>query len=344
MLRLLHILCMHSLVAVACCQSLTVNDLLTLPSLSPKNFDNYISKKGFAFAGRSFQNDAMTNSFFEKNRGKNHDTLYMNRSMDVYKKDDSYCFALHTSSIKEYKDGLRQLIKAGFFCGNYDDSCNFSSLLFQKRNITVQTSAAAEEGEQVYTFLLQQKRLPNPADIVYADDLLKFNSHEYLVSYFGQDNVKKDIYYFSEKEVKKCSVLFPNTSQQAVFIWNDEVNLFDLSYILISGILPTISAVQYGGNVSQNKWVLKNGIYSGMSLKELLRLNENDLDFYGRNSEFSFMVTPQSTGNIDFKKTGVMLGCINCNASPLLNDLKVSAKEALMNSLTLHIFYIMINP
>src|SRR4026208_1691406 len=118
MLRLLHILCMYSLVAVACCQSLTVNDLLTLPSLSPKSFDNYMSKKGFAFAGRSFQNDATTNSFFEKNRGKNYDTLYINRSVDVYKKEDSYCFVLHTSSLKEYKEGLKQLIKAGFFCGN----------------------------------------------------------------------------------------------------------------------------------------------------------------------------------------------------------------------------------
>ena len=303
-----------------------------------------MSKKGFVFAGRSFQNDAMTSSFFEKKKTRNRDTLYVNRSVDLYKKDDTYCFALHTSSLKEYRDGLKQLVKAGFFCGNYDDTCQFSSLLFQRRNISVQTSTTMNDGEQVYSFLLQHKQLPDPANIMYADDLLKFNSHEYLVSFFGENNVKKDVYYFSEKEVKKCSVLFQNTSQQAVFIWKDETNLNDLSYILISGILPTISAVQYSGYVSQNKWILKNGIYSGMSLKELVKLNENDLDFYGRNSEFSFMITPESTGNIDFKKTGIMLGCINCNSSSLLNDLKVSAMEALTNSLTLHIFYIMISP
>ena len=335
---------MHSFIAVACCQSLTVNDLLALPSLSPKNFDNYMSKKGFVLAGRTFHNDAMVSSFFEKKKARNRDTSYIQRRVDLYKKDDTYCFAMHTSSLKEYTDGLKQLNKAGFFCGNYNDTSRFSSLLFQKRNISVQTSTDTEDGEQVYTFLLQHKQLPNPANIIYADDLLKFNSHEYLVSFFGMHNVKKDVYYFSEKEVKKCSVLFPNTSQQAVFIWKDETNLNNLSYILISGILPTISAVQYSGYVSQNKWILKNGIYSGMSLKELVKLNQNDLDFYGRNSEFSFMVTPQSTGNIDFNKTGVMLGCINCNASPLLNDLKVSATEALRHSLTLHIFYIMLSP
>ena len=344
MLRLLLISILHSLlVSVSLSQSLSVNDLLAISSLSPKNFDSYMNKKGFVSAGKSMLNDAMATSFFAKIRKGEKNKPDVSRSVDLYKQDDTYCFALHTSSFKEYMDGRNQLSKAGFFCGNKEDTGSLVTFLYQKRNICVQANAAIEDEQVVYTFLLQKKELPNPASVEYADDLLKFNSHEYLVSFFGE-NVKKDVYYFSEKELKKCSVLFPNTSQQAVFIWDDEVNMQHLSYILISGILPTLSAVQYSGNVSQNKWVLKNGIYSGMKLKELLRINENDFQFYGRNSEFAFMVDPQSPGNIDFKKAGIMLGCIDCNGSSLLNNAKVSAADAIKNSLSLHIFYIMISP
>jgi len=336
---------MHSFfTAVACSQSLTVDDLLTLSSLSPKSFDNYVNKKGFMSVGKSLQNDAIVTTFFEKNKAKEIDTLHIIRSVDLYKKDDTYYFALHTSSSKEYMEGREQLKKAGFFCSNSGDTNQLSSLLFQKKNITVQASAATEDGEPVFTFLLQKKELASLSSIRYAEDLLKFNSHEYLVSSFGVNNVKKDVYYFSEKELRKCSVLFANTNQQAVFIWDDQTNLCNLSYILISGILPTQNTAKFSGSISQNKWVMKNGIYSGMSIKELLKLNGNDFEFYGRNSEFSFMIVPQHSGNIDFKKTGIMLGCINCNGSALLDNLKVSAIDALNNSLALHIFYIMITP
>lgn len=345
MLRLLHILIVHSIfITVAYGQSLTIDDLLNLSALAPNKFDNFLNKKRFVPAGRSLQNDVMTTSFFEKKKAKGKDTLNIIRSIDIYKKDDTYFFALHTSSSGEYREGRNQLLKAGFFCNNIGDSSQVSSLLFQKRNITVQISAGMEEGEPVFTFLLQKKQLLDPADVRYADDLLKFSSHEYLVSFFGRNNVKKDIYYFSEKELKRCSVLFANTNRQAVFIWGDETNLCNLSYLLISGILPTVSAVQFKESVSENKWVLKNGIYSGMNLKELLKLNRNDFEFYGRNAEFSFMVTPQSNGIINFKKTGIMLGCINCNGSALLDKFTVSATEALNSSLTLHTFYIMITP
>lgn len=325
-------------------RSLTVNDLLTLSSFSPKNFDNYMNKKGFSPGGRSLQDNAMAVTFFEKRNTKRKDTLHIIRSIDLYKKGDTWCFAFHTSSMNEYMDGRNRLKKAGFFYSDSKDTSTAASLLFQKGNITVQASSGIEDDNSVYTFLLQKKELPNPGNIQYAEDLLRFDSHEYLVSFFGKKNVKQDVYYFSEKELKKCSVLFANSNRQAVFIWDDEANLCKLSYVLISGILPTVSAAHYSGNVSQNKWMLKNGIYSGMSLKELLQLNGNDFEFYGRNSEFSFMVAPENTGNINFKKTGLMLSCLDCNGSGLLNKLKVSAADGVDNNLSLCVFYIMITP
>lgn len=330
-----------SVMCMAQKQSLTVDDLLTLSSLSPKNFDNYITKKGFLPGGRSFQDDAMGVTFFEKKSGKKKDTLRINRSIDLYKKGDMWCFALHTSSVDEYQDGRNRLKKAGFFCGNNTDT---SSELFQKRNITVYTSSVVKDSNSVHTFLLQKKQLPDPDSIRYAEDLLKFDSHEYLVSFFGESNVKKDSYFFSEKELKKCSVLFGNSSRQVVFVWDDQNNLSKLSFIMISGVLPTASTAEYSGNISQNAWTLRNGLYSGMRIKDLLELNEHDFKFYGTDSEFSLMVEPKKTGNIDFKKIGIVLNCFNCNGSTVLDKPDVSAADAVDNNLALNIFYIMINP
>ena len=60
----------------------------------------------------------------------------------------------------------------------------------------------------------------------------------------------------------------------------------------------------------------------------LLELNANDFSFYGRSSENSFMILPEQTRYIDFKKTGVMLACFDCQNSTLLDAEKVSAATA----------------
>jgi hypothetical protein len=321
----------------------SVDDLLTLSSQAPKNFDNYLNKKGFLPGNRGIQGNAMEVTFFEK-RNSQPDTLAVDRSIDLYKKEDSYYFVLHTTSAKEYREGLYTLKKAAFFYDNSNDSSGSNTLMFQKGSITVLASAGKKDSIPVYTFSLEKKEFPNPGTIRYAEDLLKFDSHEHLVSYFGQNNVKEDVYYLSDKDSRKCSVLFPNSSRQAVFVWEDPNNLYKISFIVISGVLPTASAVQFNRSVSQNTWMLRAGIYSGMRVKDLLELNGNDFQFYGLNSEFPFMIEPEKTRNIDFRKVGIMLDCFNCNGSPMMNKLKVSASDAVDNGLALHVSYIMISP
>jgi hypothetical protein len=323
--------------------SINVDDLLNLSSLSPKNFDNYMNKKGFLPGGRSFHDDGVIVTFFEKKSSEEKDSVHISRSIDLYKKGDTWCFALHTSSPDEYLNGINRLKQAGFFYSNSKDTGLATAELFQKRNITVQTSSEVQDDNPVHTFLLQKTELPSRDNIRYAEDLLRFDSHEQLVSVFGENNVKKDFYFFSEKELKNCSVLFGNSNRQAVFIWDDENNLNKLSFIMISGVLPTANTIEYDGNISQNAWTLKNGIYSGMRVKNLLELNKNDFKFYGLDSEFSLMVEPVKTGNIDFKKIGIMLNCFNCNGPVLLNKQKVSAADAVDNSLALYVSYIMIS-
>ena len=325
-------------------QSFTVDDLVTLASLSSKSIDNYMEKKDFVTAGKQVQNNAVALTFFEKKKSKKNDTLNIVRTVSLYKKENSYYYAFHTSCKNEFTEGRKKLLKEGFSCNDSSGAGRPVPLTFQKRNITIQSTSGAEEDDPVYTFLLEKKEMPNPTSIRFADDLVRFTSHEYLVSFFGEKNVKKDVYYFSETELRKCSVLFGNSSQQAVFVWEDEANMSGLSYVVISGILPTVSAAQYTGSIPENRWVLKSGLYSGMSMKDLLELNEGDFEFYGRDSDFSFMVSSQNKGTIDFKKTGVMLGCLDCNGSSLLSRTRVSAADALEQNLRLHVFYIMIAP
>jgi len=323
-------------------QSFTVDDLLTLSSLSPKRFDNFMHDKGFISGGRTLQNEAMALTFLGKTNVKAEDTVIHSRTVNLYKVNNTYCFSFRTSSWKEFLEGKQWLKKSDFFYPECRDTSAVCPLLFQRRNVTIETAASVEEGDSVYSFLLKKRELPIISR--FAEDLLKFDSHEYLVAFFGEQNVKKDIYYFSDKEMKHCSVLFGNSNRQVVFVWRDEDNLSDLSYILISGILPTETGLPFNDNIGRNKWDFKSGIYSGMSIRELLELNENDFQFYGVNSEFSMMIEPESKGNINFKKTGIMLSSLDGAGSPLLSKTTVSAEEAVENHLALHVFYIMLSP
>jgi len=335
---------LYPLTGAAQSQSFNVDNLLSLSSLSPQNFDNYIVKKGFSIKQKSIFENASGFTFFEGKASKDADSLPATRSITLYKKDDTWCISLHTSSMSEYVNGLGRLKKINFFSDAGNDTCMKIPQLFQKRDITIQAGCSIEGEDTVYTFSLTKKEVPAPQSVRYAEDLLKFDSHEYLVSCFGENNVKKDVYFFSEKESKKCSVLFPNSNEQAVFIWDDENNFRKISYVLIGGTISTPDAVQYSGSFSQNKWALKNGIYPGMRIGDLLRLNSNDFKFYGNQSEYSMMVEPKVTGSINFKWIGIGFNCFNCDQSIVMDKPKVSATDAVNNNLALHVSYIMLSP
>jgi len=323
-------------------QAFTVDDLVSLSSVSPQNFDDYIVKKGFPVKRRSITDNVMGYTFYSPPNIK--DTLPVNRSIDLYKNGDTWYVALHTSSEDEFNSGRNRLEKMSVHPTPDKDVSGKATLLYQRKAIAIQAKIDKEDNGEDFTFLLSRKDIPDPSSIRFAEDLLKFDSHEYLAACFGEGNVKKDVYIFSETESKKCSILFPNTNQQAVFIWDDENNYRKLSYVLISGTLATPNADQFSGSYGNNKWELKNGIYQGMRISDLLRLNSNDFKFYGNQSEFSMMVEPKVTGSINFKWIGIGFNCFNCDKSLLLDKQKVSASDAVDNNLAMHISCIMIKP
>jgi hypothetical protein len=273
---------------------------------------------------------------------KKRDTLNITRSIETFRTKNNSSLTYITSLKKEYTESLEELKTAGFFCGNENDT---TGILFQKKNISVLANMIIEKDDDtLYSLAINQQELPLPEDIQFAEDLLKFYSHEYLVSVFGSANVVKDLYYFSEKDVAKCSVLFPKTSRQAVFIWEDNINLCKPAYLIIGGNMNAGTISNYDGIIGENVWNSKDGIYSGMTINSLMKLNGNSFKFYGKNSESPYMIVPEKTGAINFKTNRVVLGCLNPSGSRLLNNATISVDEILSDNLGLYVYMMMILP
>ena len=278
----------------------------------------------------------------QKKSKKKKDTLHITRSIETFRTKNNSSLTYFTSLKEEYAESVEELKEAGFFCGNEKDT---AGILFQKKNISVLATMIIEKDDDtLYSLAINQQQLPLPDDIQFAEDLLQFYSHEYLVSVFGSVNVVKDLYYFSDKEVAKCSVLFPKTSRQAVYIWEDNINLCKPAYLIIGGNMNAGSISNYDGVISENVWNSKDGIYSGMTLNSLMKLNGNSFKFYGKNSESPYMIVPEKTGAINFKTNRVVLGCLNPGGSRLLNNATIGADEILSDNLGIYVYMMMILP
>ena len=325
-------------------QEFSAKDFLFASSVPSKKLESYLTKNHFLPGGSKIQDGSQVNiyRYLKPQKGKKRkDTLHINRTIEILRTKDNFSFTYITSLKKEFDESLLELKESGFFCGNEKDT---TGILFQRKNITVLASTLKETDDTLYSLVIHQQELPLPETIQFAEDLLQFYSHEYLVSFFGESNVIKDLYYFSEKDVAKCSVLFPKTSRQAVFIWEDNINLCKPAYLIIGGNMNTSTISNYDGVIGENVWNSKAGIYSGMSLNSLMRLNGNSFKFYGKNSPSPYMIVPENTGAINFKTNRVVLGCLNPSGSRLLNNSTISADEILSDNLGIYVYMMMILP
>ena len=323
-------------------QEFSARDFLVASSLPGKKFENYLSKKKFMPCGSRSKNDTVVNIYSVKEGKKKKDTLQIKRTIEAFQTKNSLSFTYFTSLKDEYIENLKALKERGFYCGNENDT---TAVLFQRRELSVLASLNTEpDGDTLYSLFFNRQELPLPETIQFAEDLLQFYSHEYLVSVFGEKNAVKDLYYFSEKEISKCTVLFPKTSRQAVFIWEDQDNFCKPSSLIIGGNMNTASSANYDGVIDENVWHSKEGVYSGMSLHSLMRLNGTGFKFYGKNTSAPYMIVPENTGTLNFKNNRIILGCLNPTSSQLLNNSMVSADEILSDNLGIYVFMIMILP
>lgn len=327
-------------VSISFAQKFSAKEFLFASSLSEKKFGHYLSKK-FSPSGNKIRNDTIISIYSQKADRKKANKDSVLRTLETYQSNNTFSFAFFTSSKKEFEENKKALYDEGFFCPQDHDS--IGSVLFQKKSMSVLVNKQEDE-DTVYSFLFQQADLPSVGKIKYADDLLQFYSHEYLVAVFGDKNVIRDVYYFSEKEFMKCTVLFPRTNRQAVFLWEDELNMCKLGTVIVGGNTNTGSSAHYNGLIDENVWHSKNGVYSGMSLNSLIRLNGNTFKFHGKNSISPYMIIPENNGSLDFNKNAVVLGCLNPNGSNELEKATVEADKIVHENLGLYVFMMIFYP
>ncbi|MEP6711524.1 MAG: hypothetical protein ABJA37_03860 [Ferruginibacter sp.] len=325
-------------------QTATVLDILETVAVAPPKFENYLAKKGFVFIGSTNLNDTVAKEYIYKGTAKEKPVDSIKRGTTFFSSKEDFCFTYHTYSAAEYKKIINQLTGQGFFCNRQKDSLTAASLLFQHADVTVNVSSEAVDSLTEYNFLVRKQPLPKPKEILFAEDLAIFNSHEYLRYYFGDKNVKKDIYYLSENQVAKCSVLFANSNRQVVFLWSDEADNCGLEKMYFGGQLQSASSMQYDKIVEENLWQLKSGIHAGMSLYALRILNDAAFNFYGGNSPSTGTVLAENTGKIDFKKTGIILGCMNCTDADFFKKAVINSDDAMAEQRILFVQTIILNP
>ncbi|MGC4103293.1 hypothetical protein [Ferruginibacter sp.] len=341
MRRLLLFTCLLLMGMAAAAQMATM-DISELSYVPKQKFDSYISKKGFLFTGTSYMTDTIARDF-DYRPGKA-DTIPVQRSVTSFSTKEDFSLIYRTTSAKEFQKIKADIKKEGFFCNREKDSLTAPSLLFQHNDVTVLVSSKAIDTLTEYSFFVKKQDLPRPKEISYAEDLVYFNSHEQLRFYFGEKNVQKDIYYLSDQQLGKCSVLFPNTSRQVVFLWADAANNCGLAKIYIGGQLMAASTMQYEQNIPENEWRLRDGIRPGMSLYQLRRLNDAAFNFNGGRSANTGLVATDSTGKLDFKKASIILGCMNCTDDGFTRTAVINSDDAIQEERILFVHTIILDP
>jgi hypothetical protein len=322
------------------CQEVSCSDLISWSSLSLQKFEQAVAKKGFSKAELSGRNQAVYHVYRQKIR----DSAQALRIAERFQAGKEQFLVLKTSSYPEFVSMRQQLKTDGFFCGLDSFPADGSEVVLQKKNVIVQAGRIIENADTLYGLRFHFANIPHPSAIQYADDLLQFTSHQFLISMFGAGNVMKDIYFFNDNEINACSVLFPNTSRQAVFIWKDETNLKDLSSVIVGGGLHVGGDINYASHIIENSWTLRNGMRPNMRLRELMQMNGADFQFYGKESPYYLKVKPDADGAVNFKTTSVVLGCLNCTATSFLDTELVSAEEAMSRNLALHVQMLILSP
>lgn len=326
---MIKLLCFSSLLlaySIAKSQAPVLADLLQYCTVSPQKFEIQLHRKGYQrdYLAPSQTEKVYTNSAAKKEKNKN-----VRRTFAMYAVKGYTAVSFQTSSFKESFALKEEIKKAGFHFSGVNEYVNNKDMLFQRGNISVHTSIEIKDTVTYYTFFIQKYHLPAAKELTYVEDLLTLQSDEHLRYVFGEANVARDLFYYTEEETNKCSVLFPNTSREVIFIWEDEINYCNPSFLLIGGHLKTKKKRTANDQVKLNQWVSRQGLYVGISLPELEKLNEEPVNFYSWTMEQAGMLIPATSGKLDWKRLGIVLDCLNCEGSAYPANNVLSSTKAI---------------
>jgi hypothetical protein len=308
-MKQLYFLALPFVISVASAQDFDLKDLLGYTEYTVQKFDAHIARKSFKRDYFSPKESSTSYTYFQTKKSKSGQAT---KTIAYQSIRDRTFICYQTSLLEECAMIKEQIRRAGFKLYTSKPPADNKPLLYQKDNCTVTTSIEIKDSVQLYTFLVERKVLPKAKEVTYAEDLAHFSSHEYLVREFGGRNVVKDIFYYSETESNKCSVLYPNSNRSVIFVWDDEENYRSIDFMIFGSGLMTKKSSDLKHSIEHNMWRSSQGIYSGMSLQELQDLNGADLSFYDWHLDQAGMLAPRNSGQIDFKRVGVVLNCLNC--------------------------------
>jgi hypothetical protein len=329
-------------------QEFSADKLIDLLSLTAPKLENQLFNKKYQPSETEWAGDTAVSTFeyypaIRFSKKKQADTISRKFIRSVLK--ETFELTYQTTSAAEYKGIIAGLKKKGFYCEYEKDSVRHpASYLYQHEDYTADASIKVVEDTAWYSIAFFKKILAVNKEIYFAEDLFQFTSHEYLVFYFGEKNVKKDIYYFGGNDIVKCSVLMINSKRQVIFIWRDQLNRSKISNLLLGGYHRLKS--QQGNDkpgekdsvITENSWMLKCGIRVGMPLYELRDLNERNIAFCGGDAPNPGLIFGESSGKVDFKNKDVILACMNCSDEKFLHAKIMYADKAMKEG---NIFFIL---
>lgn len=328
-------------------QHFSTDEMLEMLSLPYSKLEASIQKNGYAQYNSYKEGDTLFKLYRVRKKLPQKDSVFSNCLISAGTFKGENIFIYQTTRTEDFFEIKKALEHKKFSSAQITSDSLSYSYLFQQKAITVSSNTFQEDTLLYYSFRFHKKKLPSIQSIRFAEDLLQFNTHEYLAAVFGDNKLQKDLYYFSESEVNKCTILFPRTPLQAVFIWKDELHLSGLSAIMIGGQtdLKMTMDQRKESMVGENQWKFQNGVYIGMSLEQLRTMNRNNFEFYAANSKYTGLVKSGLAGTIDFIKHNYVLACLNCKDSNSFRQQEImNADEARHKDLIFFLLSVVLLP
>jgi hypothetical protein len=313
---------LFSLLAGAQKRDFDLGDLVHSASVPDDKLSSYVTRIGFRTNKLTVLNPELPQFVYKQNKEK------IIRFLTRHNTQEGATVAFETSSAQEYRLLKQDLLEHQFtrITGTPENREEF-----QKENVIIM-AYPPNGADTNYRIHIDQKAMPLPTELVYAEDLLSVTSHEYLVAVFGRANVRKDTFYYSEKDFTTCSVLFPNTFSQAIFLWEDVPNYRNTSFVIIGERWDQDQAFLNTQGAAQNKWKSRSGVYMGMSLNELVKVNQDHIELFGWNTENPGYVTFKNRGTLDFRRVGLQFLCLDCKDDKYYTKTNLIRSESLLRS------------
>jgi len=303
-------------------QTVELKELTGLLDLSREKLETHLQKRGFKRDYYAGQEDGIC--FIRKDKKDK----TCSQAFKIIPRDNEYMLTYKTSSVEEYQKLKNDLVRAGYVCPKKADT---ASLLYQRWGTRIESSITMEDSTMWYELRASKKPLPKLRDIVAAEDLLQLDAQQYLEAVFGRENIKQDVFYYTENETNKCTVIFPNSDREAIFVWNDEENLKDIAFILIGGTLKPRQHLDNVNAVAPNSWHSRQGVYCGMTIREMQLINQQPIRFYNWRTESAGYLAPGNRGALDFNNLGVVFNCLNCGFTKVSSDEVLESANAIAN-------------